>query len=445
MRSRWKPLIAVTLVATLAAACGDSSTKASTSTTTAATAATTTAAASTGASGAATTTTAATSTTRSVTDLFGTVKPATGDPVLVGFISAGKTPQLDSQIEVDVAEASVKWINERKGGIGGRPIKLVTCTDGGDAGKAGDCANELIRQNVVVAILASSGVVNNQWQPLHDSKIPVITTAASGKLTKDPDSTFALASPLAGITAVAVQAAKDVKAKKLTAVVIDVPAATDIFKNAASTLKSKYGLDQDIVPVALGTADMTPQMQKIVSGGDPGVIFVLGNDSFCIAAFNGLRTVGFKGTIATSSACMSDATRKAVPGDYLKGMRISSGTPTGDAANPSVQLYETVMKAYGKSIDLSRGIGASVFISFSTMNLGLGSMTGTVSPTTIISTMKALKWQELPGSGGLHFRCNGKAEPDNAAVCVPGILVSALDEKGQTTTFTVAFDDPIAD
>ena len=55
------------------------------------------------------------------------MNPASGEPVPVGMISTGKTDAIDNQIEIDVAQATVKWWNERKGGIGGRPIELVTC------------------------------------------------------------------------------------------------------------------------------------------------------------------------------------------------------------------------------------------------------------------------------------------------------------------------------
>ena len=46
---------------------------------------------------------------------------------------------------------------------------------------------------------------------------------------------------------------------------------------------------------------MTPQMQKVVSNNPKGVVFVLGNDTFCIAAFNGLRTAGLQGQVTTGS------------------------------------------------------------------------------------------------------------------------------------------------
>jgi len=421
------------MVSVLAAACSSSKTSSSTATT-AATAATSA------------TSVATTSTTSAADAVLGAMHPATGDPVLVGLISSGKTTGIDNQIEVDVANATVKWWNEREGGIGGRPVKLVVCTDQADPGKAGDCANQLIQQNVVAAMIGSSGVVVNEWQPLHDAHIPVFTLGGSSKLYQDPVSTFSVGSPTAGIVDVSVQAAKDANKTKITAMVIDVPAATDIYKAAAPLVKSKYGIDLILVPIAIGTPDMTPQAQKIVSSGDPGIVNVLGNDTFCIAAFNGLRAVGYKGIVTTASPCISDATRKAVPGDYLKGMQLSYTAPLGDNSNPSTLLYNTVMKTYeSTSIDLSRTTGIAMFLIANELEFGVQGISGAISPATITAAMKGMAWKVLPGGGGVHFRCNGKADAANPGVCVSGVLVTSLDATGNPTGFKVAGDDPIPD
>jgi branched-chain amino acid transport system substrate-binding protein len=56
-----------------------------------------------------------------------------------------------------------------------------------------------------------------------------------------------------------------------------------------------------------------------------------------------------------------------------------------------------------------------------------------------------MKESELPGAGGLRFRCNGKAFPDQPAVCVRGGLASTLDAKGQPTAYKVLGNTPIPD
>jgi branched-chain amino acid transport system substrate-binding protein len=438
MRTRATCWATVGVALILAGSACSSSTKTTTSPTSASAAPSTSAPASTQTSGA----------VSSTDQVLGAVHPATGDPVLIGMISNGKTTTgIDNIIEFDVANAAVKWLNERKGGIGGRPIKLVTCTDEADPGKAVDCANSLISQNVTAVVIGSSAVVESEWQPLHDAHVPVFAFGATGKLVKDPDSTFGLTAGSESILAVPVQAAKDKGVTKVTAIVIDVPAATSIYKSAAPAIQAQEGVTIDLVPVPIGTPDMTPQVQKIMSQGDPGIINVLGNDTFCIAAFNALRAVGFKGTVTTAAPCITDATRKAVPGSFLSGMQLSYSAPVGDTSNPSYTLYKAVVDTYGggKSIDLSRTQGWGIFLAINGFQTALQGISGPVTSSTMVSTIKKMPWTELPGGGGLHFRCNGKADPTSPASCLTGTLVSSLDGSGNPTTYKVIHDTQIPD
>ncbi|WP_052711164.1 ABC transporter substrate-binding protein [Pseudofrankia sp. DC12] len=116
-----------------------------------------------------------------------------------------------------------------------------------------------------------------------------------------------------------IQVAKDKGLKKVTAAVIDVPAALHSAQDVAPGLFRAAGIGYELSRVAPGTADMTPQMQQVVRNGSDGVL-IIGNDSFCSSAMNGLRSVGFTGTISDISQCVTDATRKAVAGSVLKGM-----------------------------------------------------------------------------------------------------------------------------
>ena len=61
---------------------------------------------------------------------------------------------------------------------------------------------------------------------------------------------------------------------------------------------------------------------QIVTENPKGEVFVLGNDSFCIAAFNGLRTAGFKGQVTAIPNCL--ATRGHRPGAWPCRRRHSS-------------------------------------------------------------------------------------------------------------------------
>ena len=67
-----------------------------------------------------------TSTQSDTSSALGTPKAATGTPINVGLIN-DETGAVTFPEYRQAAEDAVKYINAYKGGIGGHPVKLVTC------------------------------------------------------------------------------------------------------------------------------------------------------------------------------------------------------------------------------------------------------------------------------------------------------------------------------
>jgi len=174
-------------------------------------------------------------------------------------------------------------------------------------------------------------------------------------------------------------------------------------------------------------------MQQVVDG-DPGVVQVVGNDTFCIGAFQGLQAVGFDGAVSTIAQCVTDATRQAVAADFLEGMVVSATAPVG-VDSPSTRLYEAVVQTYGDDVDISRITGMNVFITVAGFATALEGISGEITPASMTAAIKAMPETELPGSGGLTFRCDGEAVPSAPAVCMRGGLVTVLDENGEPGSY----------
>ena len=375
--------------------------------------------------------------------LLGTKDPAKGTSVKIGLVTDGKGAATDNSIETPVTEAAVKWINQYRGGIAGRPIELDICVTGGDPSKSADCANQMIQDDVAAVLLGVNQFTLNTWTPLHAAGIPFfINSSGNPDVLADSESTFVMQAGPAAIQNLIIGAAKTAKEKKVSAVVIDVPPATQIF--ADTTPYKKAGLDFTMTPVALGTADMTPQMQKVVTDNPKGAVFVVGNDTFCIAAFNGLRTAGFKGQVAAVPNCLSDATRTAVPADFLKGIQISATVPLDTPKDPSIKQYFAVLDKFGASdVDKTRTTGASMFQGVTGLDVATQNLKGEVTPATIIAAAKSMPWSVLPASGGLHIRCNGKADPTVPATCTKAALLATLNGKGKASKYVPISDDQI--
>jgi branched-chain amino acid transport system substrate-binding protein len=373
---------------------------------------------------------------QSADELLGPVRPVSGDPVRIGIVSDGQTAAFDARTEVQAAQATVDWWNERGGGIAGRPVELVTCETTGDPAGGTDCANQMVEDDVVAVAVGQSTVPDAIWEPLHQAGIPTMFFQTNGDgVLDDPDTSFTISNPLTTAFGLPISVAEDTHADKVAFVVIDVPVATSLFETLGPEILGNAGLDFELVKVPPGTPDMTPQMREVVDGG-AGVVQVVGYDAFCISAFQGLAAAGYDGAITAVSQCITDATREAMPADQLDGMFVTSGVAVGATDDPTVRRYDAVMDAYGSDVaDVDSNVPMVGYTVIAALATALDGMSGDVTPATVAQAIKAMPAAELPGGGGVTFRCGGSAMTTMPGVCSNEWLRTSLDADGQPTSY----------
>ena len=353
------------------------------------------------------------------------------------MVSDGATQAFDNSDELRAAEATAEYWNEHHGGVGGRPIEVVTCETGGDPAGATDCASQMVEEDVVAVTLSQSGVTESLWEALHEAGVPVMLFQAfGGGLMTDEESTFAIASPLSTFFGLPISVAESEGADKVAFVIIDVPQALDILQTGAGPgILEDAGIDYDVVKIPPGTPDMTSQMQEVVNSG-AGVVHVIGNDAFCIAAFNGLSTVGYDGAVTSITQCVTDATREAVAGETLEGMYLTSSLALGATDDPTYQLYQAVMSEYGDDVgDVENATSMGGYTAMASLATSLEGISADVTRESVVATIKTMPEQELPGGGGMTFRCGGSAVASQPAVCSSQWLRTQLDAEGRPTSY----------
>ncbi|HEX7520438.1 MAG TPA: ABC transporter substrate-binding protein, partial [Acidimicrobiia bacterium] len=369
-----------------------------------------------------------------VEKFLGAPKQATGEPVKVGVISDGRNPAADNSIEGDVAKDTFAYL-DGYGGIGGRPVKVYVCETHGDPGGATDCANQMIQNGVVAVVIGQSQVVTNVYTPLHAAHMPTFVYGVfDPNVLGDTTSTFAFGNPFAALSALPIAVAKANKIKKVAATVIDVPAATSFWESEGPAQFKKAGISLDVVRIPYSAADVTPQMQRIVSSG-AGLVHAVGSSGTCTAVMNGLHAVGYTGKITVVQQCVDASTRKAVPGSVLKGVNESATAPVdGHPPDPGLAIYQQEIAPKVKGHADAGSAGELMFISIMGFHVAVEGITGDITSQNVIATAKKMPWKLLPG-GGVHFRCSGKAVSGSPALCVRAGLVTQLDAKGQPTVY----------
>jgi branched-chain amino acid transport system substrate-binding protein len=368
--------------------------------------------------------------------LLGTKHAASGTPIKIGTVGDGKTPSIDNTSQVTIAKAMVKYFNEYRGGIAGRPVELVSCETQGDEAKSTDCATEMIRNNVVMVVLPAISTLATVWRPLHDAGVPTFMYAPTDHtILGDTKTSFAIGGPTNVLINMPVAVAKKGNAKKVVGVIIDVPAATEIYKTRAKDLMKAQGLDFELMAIPPGQADMTPQMAQIAKQKDVAVQLV-GNDSFDIAALKGLQATGFKGPIACIG-CDADSVRTAL-GGYLEGITVATQGAAVGGDNTDVNRYHAIVAAYASGLtDIDNQTAQFAYITWAAMRDALDKATGEVTAASVISTIRAMPNMPLALFGGAKLRCNGKADPVYASVCAKGSVVGTLDKTGHPANVQV--------
>lgn len=368
------------------------------------------------------------------TDLLGPEDEASGEPVRIGMMSDGATQAFDNTDELRAAEATAAYWNQHQGGVGGRPVQVVPCETGAEPAGATDCANRFVEEEVVAVTLSQSAVTASVWEPLHAAGVPTFWLQAGGDVAADDQSSFLMFNPALTLFGLPLSVAESEGAESITFVVIDVPQALETLDEAGPIME-EAGLEYEVVPVPVGTADMTSQMQQVADSGSE-VVQVVGNDAFCIAAFNGLEAVGFEGAVTSITQCITDATREAVAGDVLEGIYVTSTISLGADDDPTFQLYEEVLDTFGEGIqDAANATAMGGYVAMASLLTSLGEIADPVTAESVIEAIKAMPESDVPGGGGMTFRCGGSADPAQPAVCTNQSLRTQLDAEGQPTDY----------
>ena len=190
-----------------------------------------------------------------------------GPPVRTMSLASVKYQGQSYESVHEVAKAYEKYVNAN-GGIGGRPLEVITCDDRGDPNQVQVCAREAVSKKVV-AVVGSFTTNGQAIVPLLErSKIPWFGGCCP---TVEAEFTSKYSYPLgSGIGVIVGQAALAAKLPSCTEVglvVLDIPSKPFIEKLVKNALKSSgKKLSKTVtLPVAVG-GDLSPQVAELTSG-----------------------------------------------------------------------------------------------------------------------------------------------------------------------------------
>jgi branched-chain amino acid transport system substrate-binding protein len=364
------------------------------------------------------------------TSVLGTPKAATGTPVTIGFITDGRGQTIDDSSDVPAAQAAVDYANDYLGGIAGHPIKLAVCDDNQTPSGTTDCDNQMIADKVPIVLNDVTANAEPLIDGLKAAGIPLMLFGTSDSTTLSSNLAYVLTNGLAADFAAPAEIGKLAGAKRAAVFVIDVPGASGPVKQLSPVIFKNAGIDTvDVVPIAPGTADMTPQVQAELTK-NPGVVQVFGDVTFCTSALKALKTLGYSKPIVLIAQCIDASSAASIPGGY-SGMQLATNYTTS-TSDPDVKIYMAAMARYSPATaPFTNGVTQGGFEVVLGLVRGLSTLTGSVTTANIQSTLASMPPTLLPFGGGATFQCNRKQISITPAVCSTGALAATLNQSGQ--------------
>ncbi|MHB8670246.1 MAG: ABC transporter substrate-binding protein, partial [Acidimicrobiales bacterium] len=273
-----------------------------------------------------------------------------GRTIAVGGLVDEPGP-VDATVERDTVRSYFNMVNEQ-GGVNGKTLQLVDCDSRFDTTDAANCANKLIHDNKVFAVVGWAGVGEDTTvKSFNDAGIPIVGGLGTPKEYEYPLSFPVSANFVTYGTAMA-QRASDLGFTDAAIVVVNVPFIIPVKAELERSLRA-HGItvkDEEVVEATKANyADVVLAMQ---SKGVKSIAVAL--DPFSYARlFQSMQGAGFKPPLIglgldKGSANPSPSRPDQGYGRFVEGMH--SLTPMLEPADhpddPSVRLYLDTVKKY---------------------------------------------------------------------------------------------------
>ena len=340
-------------------------------------------------------------------------KVASGTPVKVGLINnEGSSPQSEPSVG-DAAVAAADYANAELGGIGGHPIKVYRCGENEDTASATACANEMVQDNVAVVVIGSTSMGAVMVPIITKAGIPYVSVTGSATQELTTPGTFMWSGGYeATLTGFAKYAAQH-GYKKVTAFVVNVPSAIAGAQQLGGPLFKAQGVGLTIEGVPSGVPDATSQVTAGLSGS-PNAALIIADEGTCTSVLKALNVVNPSLPAMGITSCLTTSATQAL-GSAMNGVKIF-GASAPQASDAEAKLYQYVMGKYAPSANAT-GYTVTGYQSMLGLVRATAGLTGSATPASITTAIKAAKNVPLPAGAGLTFTCDGKALPSLPSVC----------------------------
>lgn len=277
------------------------------------------------------------------------------------------------------------------GGIGGRKVQVIVCSDDGDPNVARSCADKAVSDHVMAIVGLQSLFAPNILPTLRKASIPVIGAVAFGTAEVQSPNSFALTGGILAEHAGGIYALKRAGATKIRYVApagTNPPALMQVMEAAAKANGLTWA---DPVFIPQKASDLSAVVAAATSGGVNGIIGFGADEAGFIQAF---RTQAPKVRIATTTFNMTKSVITTL-GSASNGVLLAPGFIPYDVKTAGSEQYAADMKKYESKYVLSN-VGLQEWLAFDAFAKVAGTIPD-VSPQSVVTAFSKVKNLKLDG------------------------------------------------
>ncbi|NVI89056.1 ABC transporter substrate-binding protein [Actinomadura sp. BRA 177] len=356
----------------------------------------------------------------------------TGEPIVLGVQSLDTGPVAYPQNTYG-AEAAEWYINNKMGGIGGRPVKLDICSGDGTPETGVKCANDFVAKNAPVVFDAYDGTSMGAMTPiLKSAGIPIVGTLAGQAVAereKYPTS-FYFSGPLETSALGMVKILSQLGKKKASLAVTDAPSSHGYVDNLVKPMGEKLGVQVGAVYVKVDNINFQVLAStEMSSKPDVAGVIALPEDG-CTGLIRALRQSGYEGTIfAGSCSQFIDELGKDAAGAIVQPRL---WVPLSrDHAPAEVQKQLDEFAEAMKAVDYEDEQSARSLYSFAGLiNLAkvVQGIDGEITNKAVSTAMQQVK--DFPTFLGPKVTCDGEQWPGAPGACSHEGIFFEVQEDG---------------
>ena len=346
-------------------------------------------------------------------DVFGAPNAASGDPVVFGVLNLESGPVTFPETLL-AEQAAVQYVNAYKGGIGGHPIKLVTCQTDGSPATSQRCANQILDQKPVAILGAADTGAPGAFPIWENAGLAYLGGIPFTPVEQNsPNAVIFSSVSTADNAAAGSYAGKTLGAKSAAVIYTSDTQGTATAENAIIPAMTASGVT-NITKVAIApTASDVSAAVATAVGANPDVIYI-DAPAACPNILSSLRQLGNTAKIMGIDPCTSPPAIAGANGG-AEGLYFAAPVLDPGAATDETNLYVAAMQKWAPdaALDSLAAIGFQTVIN---VQAALASFaTADLTKDKILAAFTT--GTDHPNFMGHPYTCDGKQLPSGTAVC----------------------------